>query len=161
MPLTDQSRLRLITAARIGAVHAVAIALGLALVWLMSVCRSSTDSCDVGGMAFLALFAVGAAAATMLLTLPAVRRQVFARFEGATRAIWRFLIVTVGLRFLFIIPPLWLLGLMDIAIVDALLPDAHGAVFIAVVALAHGMGAGGFVLISLRHASAREAQHQR
>ncbi len=157
MPLTVQTRLRLVAAARIGAVHAVAIGLGLSLVWLLSVCRASTDSCDVGGIAFLALFAAGAAAATMLLTIPAVRRLVFAQFEGVTRAIWRFLILTVGLRFLFIIPQLWLLGLIDIAMVDVLLPDAHGALFISVVALAHGMGAGGFVLVSLRHAIPKEA----
>ncbi len=88
----------------------------------------------------------------MLLTVRAVRREVFARFEGATRAIWRYLILTVGLRFLFVIPPLWVLGLFDVAVVDALLPDAHGAVFITVVALAHGLGAAAFVLISLRRA---------
>lgn len=152
MAPTDQTRPRLVAAARIGFIHTVAIALGLTLVWLLSVCRASTDTCDVGGVAFLALFAAGAATATILLTVQAVRREVFARFEGATRAIWRYLILTVGLRFLFVIPPLWVLGLFDIAIVDALLPDAHGAVFITVVALAHGLGAAGFVLISLRRA---------
>jgi hypothetical protein len=141
----------LAAAARIGFIHAVAIALGLTLVWFLSVCRASTDACDVGGGAFLALFAAGAATATMLLTVPAVRRRVFARFEGATRAIWLYLILTVGLRFLFfVIPPLWVIGLIDVAIVDALLPHAHGAVFVTVVALAHGVGAAAFVLISLR-----------
>lgn len=152
MAPADQSQQRFAVAARIGVVHAVAIALGLTLVWLLSVCRTSTESCDVGGTTFLGLFAAGAVAATMLLTVPTVKRHVFAEFEDATRAIWRFLILTVGLRLLFIIPPLWVLGLIDIAIVDALLPGAHGALFISVVALAHGAGAAASVLISLRRA---------
>lgn len=145
-------------AARIGVVHTVAIALGLTLVWLLSVCPRSTEGCDVGETTFPALFAAGAVAATMLLTVPALKRHVFAQFEDATRAFWLFLILTVGWRLLFVIPPLWVLGLLDIAIVDALLPEAPGALFIAPVALAHGGSAAAFVLVWLRRAIPAEAQ---
>lgn len=141
---------RLGAALRVGGAHSIAIALGLGLVWLASQCRAKTDSCEFGGLAFLALFAVGAGAATLAITVPVARRLMFDRFEGTTRALWRYLIVTVGLRLLFVIPPLWVLALFDLAIIDALLPDAHGTIFIGVAAVTHGLGAFVFALVSLR-----------
>jgi hypothetical protein len=96
--------------------------------------------------------------ATLLLTVPTVKRQVSAKFDNVTHAIWLFLILTFGWRLLFVIPPLWVLGLFDIAIIDALLPGAHGALLIAAVALAHGGAAAAFVLVSRRRAIPAEAQ---
>jgi hypothetical protein len=140
----------------VGATHTVAIGSGLTVVWLISWCGSAANSCDLSGLAFLALFALATAGVTLSISAPAARRLVYRRFRGTTRAISWYFMVTVGIRFLFVVPPLWVLGLVDVAVVDTLLPDANAAAFIAVTAGAHGMGAFLFALVSLRGAAALE-----